>query len=314
MPLPRQKWQTATPSRSLTERERLREFRQRLRRWFLRYQRQLPWRTRQDEYRVFVSEIMLQQTQVSRVVPIFEQFLKRFPTFVSLAHAPQRDVISAWKGLGYNRRALALQRSAKIVLREHGGHLPSDETTLRQLPGVGAYTAQAIRAFVFNEPVIALDTNAERILARYFHNSDVLARQKVQPLLKRLASLGMGRRVDAASLMDFGALVCTARTPRCSECPLRASCRSARRFLSGNVAAKTRRRGIPFRLTDRFLRGRIVDLLREKKYKKSQMLQTLRGLRPDLQSETFHRLLGDLEREGLIKRASQGGSPHYQLA
>jgi len=172
--------------------------------WFQANGRDLPWRATRDPYPVLVSEVMLQQTQVSRVVPRWEAWMRRWPTAESLAAASGADVIRAWQGLGYNRRALALWKAARIV-SAHGW--PDD---LTELPGVGRYTADAVACFAFGQPVLPLDVNVRRVLARS----------------------GMEFGPDAAeALMDLGATVCLARIPRCGECPLANGCRSrGRRF------------------------------------------------------------------------------------
>jgi len=258
--------------------------------------------------------MMLQQTQVSRVVPAFEKFLRQFPSFAALARAPQSDVLRLWKGLGYNRRARSLHQAAQLVITKHHGRLPADDAALRALPGVGAYTSQAIRAFVFDEPVIAVDTNANRILARVFLNRDTLTSAQIKKFAPQLAAAKMGGRSDAASLMDFGALVCTSRAPHCSECPLRDSCLSAPRFLRGEIAPLTRRTQSPFQQTDRFLRGRIIDVLRNGNVDSASLFKHVRKLRPDLQSKKFRKLLADLEAERLIQKNTKRGKSLYSLA
>jgi A/G-specific adenine glycosylase len=167
--------------------------------WFAKHGRDLPWRRTRDPYAILVSEVMLQQTQVVRVVPRYLEWLERWPTVGALASAPTADVIRAWQGLGYNRRAVSLHRAAKRIATDGW---PED---LTQLPGVGRYTADAIRRFAYREPVLPVDTNVRRVLAR----TD--------------AQFGSA---CAHALMDLGATVCVARVPRCSECPLAADCPS----------------------------------------------------------------------------------------
>jgi A/G-specific adenine glycosylase len=165
--------------------------------WFRREGRDLPWRQTRDPYAVLVSEIMLQQTQVERVIPRYSAWLERWPTAKALAAAPLADVIRAWQGLGYNRRAVNLHRAAQHVVT-YGW--PDD---LRQLPGVGSYTADAIARFAFDAPVLPLDTNVRRVLER---------------------TRGAFGPASAHALMDLGATVCVARIPRCDACPLSAKC------------------------------------------------------------------------------------------
>ena len=194
--------------------------------WFADHGRDLPWRRTRDPYAILVSEIMLQQTQVERVIPRYEAWLKRWPTVDSLAAAAPADVIREWQGLGYNRRALNLHRAAESVAADGW---PDD---LTELPGVGSYTAAAIRCFAFGEEVLPVDVNVERVLRR------------------------TGESFGAASaqaLMDLGATICIARIPRCDSCPLAASCPSR-----GVRDEPTRRQG-PF---EGSFRQRRADTLR----------------------------------------------------
>ena len=140
--------------------------------WFEHEGRQLPWRSTSDDYSILVSEVMLQQTQVGRVVPIYRSFLHRFPTFDNLAHASTADVIRSWSGLGYNRRALNLQRAAKQIVELHSGILPDNLTALQELPGVGEYTAAALSCFALGNQVAVVDTNVRRVLGRIFYGPE----------------------------------------------------------------------------------------------------------------------------------------------
>lgn len=171
----------------------------RLLRWHSEHRRDLPWRRQRDPYRVLVSEVMLQQTQVPRVIPRYLEWIERWPTVAALAAAPRADVIRAWQGLGYNRRAVNLHRSAQLIA---AGGWPAD---LTELPGVGEYTAAAVKRFAFGEPVLPLDTNVQRVLER------------------TLVEFGPEA---AEALMDLGREVCLARIPRCGICPLAGGCPS----------------------------------------------------------------------------------------
>ncbi len=179
--------------------------------WYLANGRDLPWRHTRDPYAILVSEVMLQQTQVSRVLPRYQAWLARWPTAEALAAAEPADVIRAWDGLGYNRRAIRLHRCAAIVA-EQGG-FPRKPSELRELPGVGAYTAAAIACFAFDEQVSAPDTNARRVLGRAFGDPDTLPPP------------GKAYEWNQA-LFDLGSTVCIARRPRCQVCPLSADCPS----------------------------------------------------------------------------------------
>jgi A/G-specific adenine glycosylase len=207
-------------------------FRRALLRWFRRHGRDLPWRRTRDPYRIVVSEFMLQQTQVSRVEGYFHRFLEQYPTVEALAAASPVAVRESWNGLGYYRRATNLHRLAQAVVAEHGGVVPSDPAALRQLPGVGRYTAGAVASFAYERRTPAVDTNVARVLRRAFH-----PRLEVQGGERRLwetAERLLPRRGPAAwafnqAIMELGALVCTARVARCNGCPVRRACATGRR-------------------------------------------------------------------------------------
>ncbi len=179
--------------------------------WYAANGADLPWRHTRDPYAILVSEVMLQQTQVSRVEPRYREWLVRWPTYTALAQAPAADVIVAWSGLGYNRRAISLHRCAQAVV-ELGG-FPSDPAELQKLPGIGPYTAAAVACFAFGAQIAAPDTNANRVLERAFGTTDVTVPE--------------GRAYEwNQALFDLGREVCIARKPRCERCPLRAECPS----------------------------------------------------------------------------------------
>ena len=234
--------------------------------WYERERRDLPWRRTRDPYRILVSEVMLQQTQVARVVPRYEAWVARWPSAERLAAAAVADVLREWVGLGYNRRAIRLHEAARHVAA-HGW--PDD---LETLPGVGPYTAAAVGSFAFGRQTVAIDTNARRLFDR------------AGPLLPPPG--------DAATFnqatMELGARICTARRPRCGDCPLTAGCRS-----SGRVdAAAPRRTGRPrFEDTDRHVRGRVVAAL-------ARDGRLPEGFAP----ERLERAVAGLERDGLVVR------------
>jgi len=208
-----------------------RALRRRLLAWFDREGRDLPWRTSSDPYRIWVSEIMLQQTQVSTVIPYFERFIVSFPSVVALAAANESDVLRHWEGLGYYRRARQLYAAAQVVAAEHGGLVPREFEAVRGLPGIGRYTAGAIVSLAFDQPIAILEANTVRLWSRliaYAGPTDSPAGQKLlwQAAQAALPSKGAGRFNSA--LMDLGSLVCTPKMPRCGECPLRSVCESFR--------------------------------------------------------------------------------------
>ena len=244
--------------------ERLTRIRQGLLTWFEENARDLPWRWIRDPYSILVSEVMLQQTQVDRVLPYYARFLDRFPTVQALARAATSDVIRIWSGLGYNRRAVNLQRAARTVVDELGGDFPEDPADLRKLPGVGAYTAGAIAAFAFERDVAFLDTNMRRVIARVNFGSESVSEADAIESASMLLPPGHGWVWNQA-LIEFGALQCTARRPACIICPLRDDCAAyptiqvtlQQKFASSNpVKTET------FESTTRYFRGRIVEALR----------------------------------------------------
>ncbi|MBS0478818.1 MAG: A/G-specific adenine glycosylase [Proteobacteria bacterium] len=192
--------------------------------WYEAHRRTLPWRAKRgeptDPYRVWLSEVMLQQTTVAAVTPRFEAWTARWPDFASLARAAEDDVMAAWAGLGYYARARNLVACAKTVITEHGGRFPGTEAELRKLPGIGDYTAAAITAIAFAEPATVVDANVERVVARLFRAA---TKPAVRAAAERITP--RNRAGDfAQAMMDLGSMICTPRKPRCLLCPLRADC------------------------------------------------------------------------------------------
>jgi A/G-specific adenine glycosylase len=207
-------------------------FRRRLLHWFRRRGRDLPWRRTRDPYHVIVSEFMLQQTQVSRVEPYYHRFLKSYPSLEALAGASGTMVRESWAGLGYYRRAENLHQLARRVVQEHGGVIPSDPDDLRKLPGVGRYTAGAVASFAFERSAPAVDTNVARVIRRAFHPR--CSSKRLSSRIWSTAELIVPRRGKSAwafnqGIMELGALICTARVPKCGECPVRLVCATGRR-------------------------------------------------------------------------------------
>ncbi|HEV2559013.1 MAG TPA: A/G-specific adenine glycosylase [Microvirga sp.] len=199
--------------------------------WYDRHRRDLPWRARPgetaDPYRVWISEIMLQQTTVAAVKPFYQRFLERFPTVEALAEAPADAVMQAWAGLGYYSRARNLHACAKAVVAGHGGRFPGTEAELLKLPGIGAYTAAAVAAIAFNEVAAAVDGNVERVMSRVFQIEEPLP--KAKPAIRALTEglVPQDRPGDfAQAVMDLGATICTPKRPACALCPWMAPCRA----------------------------------------------------------------------------------------
>ena len=255
--------------------------------WYGRVRRDLPWRRTTDPYAILVSEVMLQQTQVARVVPRYLEWLERWPTAAALATASRAEVLAAWVGLGYNRRALALHAAATVVARDGW---PED---LRTLPGVGPYTAAAVGSFAFGAEVAAVDTNARRVAER-------LGRGRPEDLLPA------GRAAEwNQAAMELGATVCTARAPRCDTCPVAAWCAAAGgSAVDGSAAsgaavtaAGRRTPAERFEDTNRFVRGRVVAALAAGE-----------GLPGDIAPERLEHALAGLVRDGLVRPVEGGFS------
>lgn len=254
--------------------------------WFLRHQRNLPWRRTRDPYAILVSEIMLQQTQVDRVIPKYMEWLREYPTVQHLAAATPRRVLLSWEGLGYNRRALYLHRAAKDIVSRFQGVVPTRMENLLTLPGVGRYTAAAVATFATGVSHPLADTNVRRVITRIFVGTCVPKKYAGDAGLLELVERTMLRRplrgVPAGHwwhvLMDFGALVCRSR-PRCGICPAQRYCRAYPRILEAGNGERAIRHGrkrrdihapisVPqapsYPLPDRIYRGRIVQLVRER--------------------------------------------------
>jgi A/G-specific adenine glycosylase len=225
--------------------------------WYDRHRRTLPWRAaagvRADPYRVWLSEIMLQQTTVATVGDYFRRFIERWPTVEALAEAPIDEVLSAWAGLGYYARARNLHACAQAVAQRPGGRFPEDEAGLLALPGVGRYTAAAIRAIAFDQPASAVDGNVERVIARLFAMDTPLPDAKAEIQMRAAQLVPDARAGDyAQAMMDLGATVCVPKNPRCVICPLMVDCRARQLGLAEELprrlpkAEKPTRRGLAF--------------------------------------------------------------------
>jgi len=230
--------------------------------WYDRHRRTLPWRApaggRTPPYLVWLSEIMLQQTTVATVGDYFDRFVKRWPTVEALAAAPLDEVLSAWAGLGYYARARNLYACASAVVAQYGGRFPEDEPALLALPGIGRYTAAAIRAIAFDQPASAVDGNVERVIARLFAVETPLPDAKVEIAGLAAGLVPQARAGDyAQAMMDLGATVCVPRSPRCVICPLMQGCRGRLRGIADDLprraprAEKPTRRGLAFVLMRR---------------------------------------------------------------
>ncbi len=297
--------------------------------WYEAHGRRLRFRETRDPWAILVSEVMLQQTQASRVEPAWETFMAAFPGPRDLAEAAPAAVLRAWAGLGYNRRAVNLQRAARSICEGHGGRVPHGIEELQALPGIGAYTARAVAAIAFGVPVAAIDTNLRRVLGRVLagHGGHAGPGVALPPAeLQRRADDLVDRRAPGAwthALMDIGATICHPQAPDCDACPLFAACRHAAaatignvpRALTGVTTSSSRRtsrpsRGSrraptpPFPSTTRWLRGRIVDRLRGAEEGGWVRLDEPIGAHG---SEAVASAIAALERDGLLERGPDGG-------
>jgi A/G-specific adenine glycosylase len=279
----------------------LRRIRSSLLAWYDCEHRSFPWRGIDDPYAVLVSEVMLQQTQAARIAERFPRFMARFPTAAALAAAPTAELLAEWSGLGYNRRALALQRAAAAVVRDGW---PETVDGLEQLPGVGAYTARAVASLAFGCPVGAVDTNVRRWLIRRLALTD--APLDLQRAADALASAAPdGRAADwTHATMEFGASVCRSRAPRCDACPIAGGCPS--RGVAVRVPVT---RQAPLRGSDRACRGAVVRLLLQlggeglAEPALRRRVEADPGVGPALDDGRWTRVLVALERDGLVHRA-----------
>ncbi len=267
-----------TPTKFLSA-SRIRSFRKKVYDYYETLGRDLPWRKKVTPYRVLISEIMLQQTQVDRVIDKYREFLAAFPDFSSLAEAPLPKLLRIWSGMGYNRRALALKALAQQVIETHRGKLPSDPEQLIALPGIGKYTAGAIVAFAFNRPVVFMDTNIRRVfIHEFFHDRKTVRDEEIIPLIELTTDAASPRRWYNA-LMDYGAML---------------------KQKHGNFNRRSAHyaRQSPFENSNRQVRGRILKVLvKESPLSMPQMVRKT-GIEP----ERVKKNLLQLEKEGFIQK------------
>jgi len=223
----------------------LRAFRKGLLAWFRQFQRDLPWRRDKDAYRVWLSEIMLQQTRVAAVIPYYERFLERFPTVIALAEAPTEEVLRFWSGLGYYSRARNLQRAAQQIVAKHAGQFPVGENDALALPGIGAYTSAAILSIAFDQDRAVLDGNVARVLARLFAIRGDLREPARWQGLQRSADELLERKAPGdwnQAMMELGAIICTPRAPQCLLCPVAKHCVARKQGIQEEIPEKRKKR------------------------------------------------------------------------
>ncbi len=298
--------------------------------WYAQHNRSLPWRKNPTPYQVLVSEIMLQQTQVPRVIEKFREFLSLFPTICDLAKASKAEVIKAWSGMGYNRRALLLHQFAQVIVAEHKGVIPQTAEELMKLPGIGPYTAGALASFAYNQPEPAIDVNVRRIFMRFFHGKDQglpmerKEEKELHELVRQNIPAGKSRDFHNA-LMDFGSLICVRDVPRCASCPLQKSCKFFPKYSvqKENALFVMERRQEPGTLEagkfipNRIFRGRIVEFVRRNGGKEILISELGREIKKDYHTQEknwLRSLLIKLEQDGLIEVNEYDGRIRLNLA
>ena len=261
--------------------------------WYAQNRRDLPWRRTRDPYRILVSEIMLQQTQVSRVVPKLEEWLQLFPTVTALANATKREVLVAWSGMGYNRRALNIHRVATEIQNSYRGEIPADLESLCALPGIGKYTASAVMCFAFRRKVPVVDINIRRVISRVTllleHEDELLPETEAWTIAADMLPDRAYFNWNQA-LMDLGAAVCTKRSPGCTVCPVSQFCKSSGNLEPMKIERSSSVREVPRRI----YRGKVIELLRSNNGRKGYSFEEIgRTLRAGF-SEKHHDWLVDI--------------------
>jgi len=265
--------------------------------WYDQWGRAFPFRGVRDPYAILVSEVMAQQTQIGRVAQKWSAFLATFPTVASLAAAPTADVLRSWRGLGYNRRALNLHRAARLMVDAHGGRVPGDLSALESLPGIGRYTARAVAALAFGQAVGPVDTNVRRVLERLQAGDRRSTPRELQATAD--AAVPADRPADwTHALMDLGATICRPAVPLCEACPVRTWCRYVG-SVSSPGSERQVARGPAFRSTRRWLRGRIIDSLRDVPRNRWAAIVGPIGAHDDV---AIREALAAMQDEGLIER------------
>lgn len=259
--------------------------------WWGNNKRDLPWRHIKDPYAIHVSEVMLQQTQVSRVIPIYQQFLQLFPTVAVLASASTSSVLVAWKGMGYNRRALYLKRTAEEIVQKYKSKYPQQEKVLLTLPGLGRYTARAILVFAYNQQLAFIDTNIRQIIEQHFFHSIKQKESLIQLVADQL--LPSGRAWDwHQALMDYGSLIIKTKN---NVIPNLVSS-------TGQALIQDRKRkSIPFQDTNRFIRGRIMDMVRDQDWEEAELLTAFQDRFQKEPNKVIYNL-DNLIQEGLLQK------------
>ena len=269
--------------------------------WWDSEKRDLPWRISRDPWAILVSEFMLQQTQASRVVEKYKTFLKRFPNPTTCANSTPGKVIELWSGLGYNRRAINLHRTAKTIAEKHKGTVPDKLSLLLDLPGIGDYTARAILAFSFEKDVAVVDVNVKRVLSRL--EGRTLSMKEAQSIADQNLPTGEGWRWNQA-MIEIGATICTARKTQCGKCPLKETCTWTKNQAATDPAISVKSKKLEtFEGSDRQGRGKLINALRNEPIMEKDVPQIF-GWPND--HKRCKRVLKKLEKDGLIVIADSG--------
>ncbi len=275
--------------------------------WYAKNARSLPWRDGRNinnPYRILLSEIMLQQTQVNRVILFYKAWLKKFPTFSALAKAKQSDVLRQWSGLGYNNRAIRFHQIAKIVVEQHNNTLPKTAEELHKLPGIGKYTTHAILCFAFEQQVPVVDVNIRRVLTRLLWKTHSYSEMKLEKEIWKIAEQilpNYSASIWNQALMDIGATICTARMPKCAECFLQKNCASAFSISSEKKSLKKKEpsyKNIPRRI----YRGRVLKILHTKKSTPKKIAEQLWSEATVEDIQWIEEVLQKLQNDGLIEK------------
>ncbi|MBI5619600.1 A/G-specific adenine glycosylase [Candidatus Gottesmanbacteria bacterium] len=264
--------------------KQIKEFQNKIFSWWDKNMRDLPWRHTHDPYKILISEVMLQQTQVSRVITKYREFIATFPTVGALAKASISDVLKIWKGMGYNRRALYLKQAAQVVVERYGEKFPKSEKELIKLPGLGTYTVRALLVFAYKQNVACVDTNIRRIITHFFFDDKPQKPSVIQSVADQLMPKGKAWEWHQA-LMDYGALAMP-----------NAKCQ---------MLNKEKKKTIPFKESNRFYRGRIIDRLREGNIRESMIIREFQK-KYGKSREFMRSILSGLKNDGLLARFAHG--------